>query len=216
MMLDQHTFWLETLGKCTEGKVVDTKRLQEMFWYTARSKVQQMIPRVRIPWSQFSQMQVTHVIEGLNWAMPEGDFLKRFGQFKSERFPWGHPGIVAIKFCYSEEHVPEASLRFDGKVLITFVSETLGYLFVQDFHGYTGMDSDQYWRGAYTRVRLATKGGIYRSTKKDKPYGDARFDEEVWNCLPPCNARQYKYEPKWEDLQEQWRKDPSSEYSKKV
>ncbi len=51
MMLDQHTFWLEILGTCINGWEVDTKRLQEMFWHTARSRVQQMIPRVRIPWS---------------------------------------------------------------------------------------------------------------------------------------------------------------------
>ncbi len=70
----------------------------------------------------------------------------------------GHPGIVAIKFCYREERVPESDLvetRFDGKVFITFVSETLGYLFVLEFHGYAGMDLEQYWRRAYTRVHKA-------------------------------------------------------------
>ncbi len=89
------------------------------------------------------------MIEGLTWAMPERDFVKRFGQFKSEKkFPCCHPGIVAIKFCYREEYVPELDQRetkSDGRVFVTFASETLGYLFVLEFHGHTGMDLEQYW-----------------------------------------------------------------------
>ena len=156
------------------------------------------------------------MIDGVNWAMPEIAFRERFGQFKERKFPWGHRGIVAIKFCYGEEQVGEEMItRSDGKVFLTFVSEILGYLFVQEFHGYAAMDSDQYWRGAYTRVTLA-KEDIHRRQKRHAQYGDARFDRKVWNYHGPCNAKQSKYVPQWEELQEELKRNPSSEYSRNV
>ncbi len=116
-MHDQHRFWLEILAKnTTEGKV-DIKHLQEIFWQTARDKLQSLIPRVRIPWNEFSPIQITHQMDGLNWAMTETAFMEIFGQFKGAKFPWGHSGTVAIKFCYREEHVPatdETETRSDG------------------------------------------------------------------------------------------------------
>ena len=77
------------------------------------------------------------------------------------------------------------------------------------------MDSDQYWRGAYTRVRIA-KEDIHRRPKRHVQYGDARFDGEVWNCHSPRNAKQSKYVPQWEELQEELKRNPSSEYSRNV
>ena len=90
-------------------------------------------------------------------------------------------------------------------MFITFVSETLGYLFVLEFHGYTGMDLEQYWRRAYTRVHRA-KEDIHRHPRRHVPYGEARFNADVWSCLGPCNAKQVSYDPLWDSLQIQLEK----------
>ena len=175
-----------------------------------------MIPRVRIPWNMYSPTQATHRIEGLNWAMTETAFLERFGQFKDKRFTWGHPGIVAIKFVYRKYGViGEVRAQSEGVVLITFCSEMLGYLFAQEFHGYTAMDSQQYLKGAHTRVVRAVEpirgrcGGYVL-------HGDARFDEEVWECLGPCNALQGQYVPEWGELDLDLERRPDTEYSARV
>ena len=97
----------------------------------------------------------------------------------------------------------------------SFVSEILGFLFLQEFHGYTGMDLEQYWRRVYTRVHRV-KGYIHRHPRKHVPYGEARFDADVWSCLGPCNAKQASYDPRWDCLQIQLDKVPKSEYSSDI
>ena len=47
-------------------------------------------------------------------------------------------------------------------------------------------------------------------------YGDARFDEEVWDCLGPCNEKQRKYSPEWERLEEDLEEHPGTEYSERM
>ena len=90
----------------------------------------------------------------------------------------------------------------------------LGYLFIQDFHGYTAMDREQYWRSTYTRVVRATND-IHRRPKRHVQFGDARFDEGVWDCLGPCNEKQRKYLPEWERL-EDLEEHPGTEYSERM
>jgi hypothetical protein len=190
--------------------------LREKFLSRARGSENDLMPSARIPWNMHSRMQVTHRIEGLNWAMTEDAFMERFGRFRNRRFERGHPGIVAIKFVYREDDVGgEVRTRSDGVVFITFCSEMLGYLFVQDFHGYTAMDRQQYLRGAYTRVVRADEP-IHRRRGRHVRYGDARFDEEVWEFLGPCNARQSQYIPEWVRLDLELERWPDTEYSARV
>ncbi len=46
--------------------------------------------------------------------------------------------------------------------------------------------------------------------------GDARFDGDVWDCFGPCNGKQRKYQPDWEKLDEDLRRNPGTEYSDQV
>jgi hypothetical protein len=209
-------FWEDILQESSNGDVVDVNMLKDRFWARVRGMESELIPSTRIPWNMYSPMQVTHRIEGLNWAMTEEAFLERFGRFKDRRFEWGHAGIVAIKFVYREDEVNGSVLtKSDGVVFITFISEMLGYLFIQDFHGYTAMDRTQYWKGAYTRVVRADEP-IHRRPKRYAQYGDARFDEGVWDFFGPCNDRQGRYLPEWVRLDEELERRPGSEYSERV
>ena len=109
----------------------------------------------------------------------------------------------------------EIETRSDGRVFITFVTEILGYLFTEEFNGYQAMDEEQYWRSAFTRVSRA-KEDIHHRPSKHTKYGDARFNEAVWDYLGPCNDRQKHYQPQWGRLQTKLDAYPHTEYSETV
>ena len=125
----QQEFWLSILADSTHGGVVNRAMLKEKFWARLGDREHELIPRVRIPWNQYSPTQVTHRLEGLNWAMTETAFMEKFGRFKDKRFSWGHSGIVAIKFVYREEDVNGSVLtKSDGVVFVTFIAEMSRWL----------------------------------------------------------------------------------------
>ncbi len=78
---------------------------------------------------------------------------------------------------------------------------------MQEFNGYCGMDEEQYWRGAYTRVSLAEQE-IHNRPRRHVMFGNERFNEDVWKFLGRCNARQGKHRPNWEKVDEQIKQDP--------
>ena len=96
---------------------------------------------------------------------------------------------------------------------MTFASETLGFLFLEDFNGYCAMDKEQFWKGAYTRVSLA-ESEIWQKPRRHYTYGTERFDEQVWEYIGACIDKQKGYTPDWEEVDARCREHPDEEYHK--
>ena len=64
----------EALDASVGESGLDTKKFVKEFWKKFRDHVAQLVPMERIPWSRLKSDRVTHMIEGLNWKMPEQAF----------------------------------------------------------------------------------------------------------------------------------------------
>ncbi len=84
------------------------------------------------------------------------------------------------------------------------LANDLADLFVLDFDGLCGGDSQQRWRHKYSRTRLA-RGKLFRPTADHRRrmlggYASRRFHEKAWACEWSSAERSVAFDGEWSNL----------------
>ncbi len=79
-VIETHRRWYnEALNASIGESRFDNQIFVKEFWSRFRTYIAQLIPHERVPWSMLKSDRITHMIEVLNWKMPEQAFLERSG-----------------------------------------------------------------------------------------------------------------------------------------